>query len=706
MKADFLSHRQATNRSLLGLVLQLVMGLTLLVYAVYARDAVAVTASWFVLLLSGVWGSLALLYDQHRRERLEAMEAEAFAASDAAASSVFDQSAAELRLAAKRLRAMYRYYAPAAALAIGGLMLAIGLWRFEGVRARFAPEEFARTAPSLYPAAGMAIGVGCAFIGFVFARYIAGMARQKVWENLRAGAAASVGSALAGFALAVGHFVDYAGPDTILRVLLPAVPIAMAVVGAEFLVYLVLELYRPRKPGEHPRPAFDSRLLGFVAAPDLVAKSVGEAVSYQLGQDITSTWGYRLLLRTWRPLALMGVLVAWLMTGLTVIEPHQKGLVLRFGRVAREVGPGIHLKFPWPIDRVDIPVYTTTDERGRVKSSVRTATGLRTLNVGTAPVPGDKPILWIEPHGTEETFFLVRPPPLAGVEDAGAGAARDVAMAAVEVPIHFTVDRDIRAFEALATPDREMRSRYLAAVARREVMLYLSTLSIGEVLSGRRGEIASELRRRIEAAFTRINPGGPDHPVVNVVYVGAEGVHPPQGDVSNLARSYEELVGAEQKYQARLLDAQREAIETLTQAAGSVALANTIVAEIDRLESMTSSGAAEDEVVAQRLRIAELIRGAGGEAAALINKASADRWTKHMGERGRLAAYRGRLESYTAAPAIYRAAIYFDVLRDAIKGARLYICDPIPDLRVRMNMEDKGTGADIFKPTEEGQQNP
>lgn len=702
MKADFLSYRRASSRSLLGLTLQLLMGLGLLVYAVYARDGAALTASWFVLLGSFVWFSLALVYDQHRRERLEAMEAEAFAASDAAAASVFEGAGGELRIAAKRLRAMYRYYVPAAGLVLGGVMLGVGLWRFDAVRGLFAPEEFARRAPSVHPAAGMAIGVACAFIGFVFARYIAGMAKQKVWENLRAGAAASVGAALAGAALAVGHFVDYAGPDVVLRTLAVVMPLVMAVVGGEFLVYLVLELYRPRKPGEFAKPAFDSRILGFVAAPDLVARSVGDAVSYQLGQDITSTWGYRLIVRTWRPLILLGIVVAWLLTSLVVIQPHQKGLVLRFGRLVGEFGPGLHVKLPWPIDRVEVPAYETRDPRERVTSSVSTATGLRVLNVGTAPVPGNKPILWIEPHGTEETFFLVRPAGSASAGDGSAsGAARDVALAAAEVPVMFSVEGNITAYESLGPP--ETRDRYLAAVARRELMRYMATLTIHDVLSGRRAEMAEVLRRRITDAFTRINPGG-GAPVVNVVYVGVEGVHPPQGTNSELTRAYEQVVGQEQKRQAAILDAERAAIGTLTSAAGSVELARRIAAEIDALEAMPATP--EADRVEQRLKIAGLIRTAGGEAAALINQASADRWTRHMGERGRLAAYRGLLESYTAAPEIFRASLYFDTLRDAIRGARLYISDPIANLHMRVNLEDTGTGADVFKPSEGVENNP
>ncbi len=707
MKADFLSYKRATSRSLLGLTLQVLMGLAFLLYAIYGQDKAAMTAAAFVLIGGLVWLSLALLFDQHRRERLEAMEAEAFAASDAATSSVFEQSAHELRVAAKRLRAMYRFFVPGAGLVIGGLLLAIGIWLFQLAFARFAPEAFARVAPSRHQGWGIAVGVTCAFVGFIFARYIAGMAKQKAWENLRAGAAALVGAAIYGLTLAIGHFIDYAGgPDSVLRYISVAFPLLMAVVGGEFLVYLVLELYRPRKPGEAAKPAFDSRILGFVAAPDLVARSVGEAISYQLGQDVTSTWGYRLVARVWRQLIVLGLLVAWAMSCLAVVHPHQRALVLRFGSVVREVGPGLHLKLPWPIDRVEVPVYSVTDEKGAVVRSVRTATGVRSLDIGTAPAPGTGPILWTDQHGTEETFFLVQPAQSQrGAPAGGSGDSnRDVAMVAVEVPLLFTIDQNLQAYERLGPPD--LRDKILMNVARRELMLHLASLTISDALGARREEMAGLLRDRINRAFSRLAPSGAgEKPVVNVVFVGVEGVHPPQGPTGDVTRSYEQVIGAEQKRDARILNARAQAVEIEAKAAGSVELSASIVRELDALEALQGRDAPEAELTEQRLRVVALIQTAGGEAAEVINEASAERWARHMGERARLASYQGRLESYTAAPALYRAFMYFDVLHEAMKDSRVYIADRVP-FHIRMNMEDRDTGVDVFDPTREGEENP
>lgn len=46
------------------------------------------------------------------------------------------------------------------------------------------------------------------------------------------------------------------------------------------------------------------------------------------------------------------VLVLWLLTGVYVILPAEQGLVLRFGQYVDKIGPGLHLRFPYPIEVV------------------------------------------------------------------------------------------------------------------------------------------------------------------------------------------------------------------------------------------------------------------------------------------------------------------------------------------------------------------
>jgi hypothetical protein len=126
MKADYLSFKRASTVSLLGLVIQLFLGLALLIYSVIYFDGAALTASLYVLLGLPVWLSLAIVFDQHRRERLEALEAESLKQG----ASVFEEAGDELRVAARRVAIMHKYLLPAVSLAMAAMLIGIGWWRF------------------------------------------------------------------------------------------------------------------------------------------------------------------------------------------------------------------------------------------------------------------------------------------------------------------------------------------------------------------------------------------------------------------------------------------------------------------------------------------------------------------------------------------------------------------------------------------------
>ena len=88
MSGDFNTYKRAANHSILGLVFQVVFGVGLLIYGIVGNEPTAVTGSIFALAGILPWVVLLILFDQFRRERIEAMEAEAFAATDAATSSL------------------------------------------------------------------------------------------------------------------------------------------------------------------------------------------------------------------------------------------------------------------------------------------------------------------------------------------------------------------------------------------------------------------------------------------------------------------------------------------------------------------------------------------------------------------------------------------------------------------------------------------
>lgn len=707
MKGDYLSYRVAAGRCVLGLIIQGALTATVLIYAVLANDHAALTAAIYAAIGLPAWLALAIVFDQHRRERVEAMEAQTIT-SQVGTSSVFGEDAAEFRVARNRLAAMYKYFLPIVSVVLGSLLVAAGLWRFSSGKAEFGADTF--TSPGLR---GWCIGVGLtmAVVGFIFARFISGMAKQSVWANLRGGAGFAVGTALMGLLLAVGAFVDYTGPDIVSRYAVVVFPLVMVILGIEVFLNFLLDLYRPRKPGDVPRPAFDSRVLGFVAAPDRIAESISEAINYQLGFNVSSSWFYRLLSRTVGLLVLLAVGVLWGLSCFAVLQPHERGMVLRFGRIVQpDIGPGLHLKAPWPIDRVEIPVQTRRNDKGRVEVVAQTATGVRTIELGTPPPAEDKRvILWTNEHAREEVYQIVQPSPGdAALPGSGPqSAANDLALVSVELPLHYAV-RDVETFEKLAPP--EFRDDLIRAAAQREIVEYFSRINVDQVLGGDRAALSRDIQERVKVALEKLNPdpvtGKPLGAGVELLFVGIASVHPPQ----QAAAAFERVVQAEQKSMATTEAAQADAIETLTKVVGNYQLANEVVKELDALDSMREraapgtpdvTGAVKD----QEFRVQQLLDKAGGSASEIVAQARSNRWDRHMGERGRAARYRGQLASNDASPLVYRASLYFEALKAAMAPSRVYITsDRVPNLRIDLDLQDKDTGADVFDPNRQKDQ--
>lgn len=68
--------------------------------------------------------------------------------------------------------------------------------------------------------------------------------------------------------------------------------------------------------------------------------------------------------RHWGALAGLVLLLAYLATGIYVVEADEHGVVRRFGAVIARVEPGMHYRLPWPVDQVDVLKTTSVMKVG------------------------------------------------------------------------------------------------------------------------------------------------------------------------------------------------------------------------------------------------------------------------------------------------------------------------------------------------------
>lgn len=704
MRIDHHAYQRATGVAAAGLFAQLAIALLLLVFGKSTGDTTAVIASCWAFAGTVVWLGLILTFHQHRLERLESLEMEAGARVDEDG-RLF--TADDARVARKRLGQMHAYMMPALsvlyALLLVGFAVGIDWWMGKEGDTNADLGTF-----SVSTALGwqLAVAFGTALLSFIFSRFLAGMAVQSAWSNLRGGAGVMVGNALVSLALGVGSVFEIlrdeggqgAGaastqPD-VLRGIVWGIVVFMFVVAAETLLNFLLNLYRPRRAGEAPRPAFDSRLLSLFAAPDSIVRSINEAVNYQFGFDITSSWGYQLLLRNFVRLLAIGVLVVVGLTALVIVEPQEQGMRLRFGAPVGEIYQGAPMvKLPWPIDT----------------AVVRDVNRVRELPLGLAKDRVLPPVIVWGEEVTEidrnANLFLVgagtRERSVSGqsASDTGSQATDQFSIVEADIVLQYRVrDQQLERFLAFSNDVRsrrnplDMRERALKSIAMREVTRAMSARSLDEVLSPPTDKpLVDALARAIQDAFDKADCG------VEVVGVSIPRLRPPGKE----GGKFEELSIARQNGRRQLEDAQSTVNTSMSLIVGDVARADEVfrgIGELRALEQQAKTDpAARAQADALRARLEQVVLDSRAQAASVISNARAMRWNALMDAQSIAQDVLGQASAWNVDPALYRARKTMDALGEALAGVRVkYVLMPdAKSVRLDIEMQETTSGLNL-----------
>jgi Cu+-exporting ATPase len=123
----------------------------------------------------------------------------------------------------------------------------------------------------------------------------------------------------------------------------------------------------------------------------LRARRVFRSVDSWLDRYVNIDEFFHWLGHRWRPvLAVLALLLlaGYGLTGFTQIEPDEKGVVVRFGRPVADLEPGLHYRWPWPIERV---LRVQPDRIRTVEIGFRSggAAGKAPTMMGWASIHGD-----------------------------------------------------------------------------------------------------------------------------------------------------------------------------------------------------------------------------------------------------------------------------------------------------------------------------
>ena len=522
-----------------------------------------------------LWLMVALLL--YCRQLAEREQAELAQLADETSGSMFaGEGLAEQRVAVRRLEAVQKWGVPIFTLVWAAVNGCAGYVVLMAVRSAGTPDML-----SAAPASLLVIVAG--FGAFLFSCYALGMARQLEWRPLRAPASYLLVCVLM-IAGTIAALISASQKLTIVdSIVAYAVPIVQFILAGEMLVNFILELYRPRVAGAESRLSFDSRLMNLVAEPKRVGHSIAETLNYQFGFEVSHTWFYQLLQRAFVPLLVFSVLLMFAMTAIVPVGQGQSAIIAHFGKMnSQPVGPGLHLKWPWPIDTANTfdlhvrTMYLGMGERREHRGEIVAAGTFR----------GRELHLWPQEHGVhEELNFLVAVEP---DQTEGADDTPSVNVIRLTAVLQYRVTDPVKFGYRFADA-----TKMLDCLAHREMVRYCSSATLFEGLPGEEAaarpqaimtygqeEMAEELKRRIQRAIDQphIDLG------IEILALDFLAIHPPPG----AAPAFEEVLSARLGQHMQRFEAEAYAARKLIVAAGDPVLAQKLALALRRRDDLTN----------------------------------------------------------------------------------------------------------------------
>jgi regulator of protease activity HflC (stomatin/prohibitin superfamily) len=711
--------RRAQLVGVFGLVIQLgLFGVAVWLGAWFDSDAVRALS---LHLLGGglIWVAIVLVFTQRRQSRLEDLETETLKQTQKAgqATHIFDVADEKFLLARRRLAWTQKFILPliTVLLALYHILGPILFWNWT---TPLEDESWRRVADPFPP---LLFAGGVAFVSFVYARYVIGMSRFRHWRLLRAGGSYLIGNALSAVLLVVAFAVS--GSEAAKHWVEPAavrvIGVGVLLLGIELVVNFILEFYRPRRREEASRPAFDSRLLGLFGEPGGVVRSIAETVNYQFGFEVSGTWVYRLIQRSVFPLTALTALVLILLSSVVIIDVDEEAYIERFGRLVQKesepLPPGLHFKFPWPVDRT-------------VRTRVDT---LRTLTIGELheAAHGDEhghgaeegvdtashPILWTEEHDfNKEMLTLVASPysdsvslePSGSPEGAQRSRSVSVSLLMISVQVEYEIASAFDFAYRYADPEKVIES-----IAYQELADYAAGVDATSLMGVERESFTPRMQATLQNRVEEMQLG------IHISNVMLQDVHPPSEQ--DVASTFQNVVAAEIHKSATIEAARGHAERTLTLVAGSASRAHAIdkaIQEMDRLNLMTLTQSGSDAKAGRSVaesRVDDLLFGnagrwlapASGAVASVIAGARADRSTRLSDAESKQRQYVADAAAFEASPELFKTRRYLSTFGRILGRVRkVIVTGDSSNVIVEWNSQSKAS-LDLAAPAVPGSTN-
>jgi regulator of protease activity HflC (stomatin/prohibitin superfamily) len=246
----------------------------------------------------------------------------------------------------------------------------------------------------------------------------------------------------------------------------------------------------------------------------------------------------------------------------------------------------------------------------------------------------EQTVLWTKKHYKEEFNLMVatreEPTSSSSTNEAGRKIA-PVNLLSASIPVQFQITN-----LADYAYNHEDGPKLLEDIANREVVRFLVSADLFEIMSSGRLKAAEELRNRIQKEANDLELGA------NILFVGLQDIHPPV----KVAPSFETNNAVIQEKEAKILKAEADAVRT--------------------------------NALAQ------------GESARRVHQAEAYQVRRVTGAAAQAAQFTNQLAAYQASPAVFSERAYLQALARGGANARKYILTTTNVSQIiQLNLEQK-----------------
>lgn len=342
-------------------------------------------------------------------------------------------------------------------------------------------------------------------------------------------------------------------------------------VALEYFLHVLMVMATPLPQDTDPRFLTRSLLAAQYRWPLRPLAFVLDTLEQRFGIDLRQVQAFRLMGKTIVPVVCGLAVLGWLLSGLTQVPLHQRGIYERFGRPMAVLSPGLHAGLPWPFGRVRAVEFGAVHEL-RLSDEPEQKARNDVPDSAEGPAPQTSWRLWDSSHLTDQSQVI--------------------ASQAADKQSFQIVNMDIRLIWRVGLNNEDaLNSQYQAedlpvlirSIARQVLVAQFASKQLDELLNEQRASLSTTLNQQIQQRLTALHTG------VELLSTRIEAIHPPAGaadayhgvQAAQIAasarvareRGYAATVtnGARQNAETRENDAQAFAAENLSRAQAAAA---------------------------------------------------------------------------------------------------------------------------------------